>query len=251
MDFRRVTGLDASAASSFVRIKRLFQKHNIYLVFSQLPDQIQDQLQRDVLTQTDQKTWRVFPDLDRAIEWFEEELFHSEIGIQAEIQAKLGAVQVGQERGGLALLFAALMEEAERDHLDENQGLLLLMQYLERLELADGEKLIDQGDSHPYLYFLDAGALTIEHYRESNQPVRLETSGPGAVVGELSFYLSIPAPATVKASASSVVFRLSAENLQHLEHENPRAANLLHRFLLKRNGQRLLTIFEIVEALSD
>jgi len=81
--------------------------------------------------------------------------------------------------------------------------------------------------------------------------VRLATSGPGTIVGELSFYLGAPASSTVTAVQPSRVYRLSAENLQRLQQEDPLASAILHRFLLKRVSQRLLRVLEAVEALSD
>jgi SulP family sulfate permease len=98
---------------------------------------------------------------------------------------------------------------------------------------------------------LDAGELTIERANEDDKPFRLESSGPGAIVGELSVYLNVPASATVTATKPSTVYRLSAKNLQRLEREEPLIAATLHRFLLKRTGSRLLNVMETVEALLE
>jgi sulfate permease, SulP family len=251
LDFRRVTGLDASAASSFVRLKRLLKKQRTVLGFVHLQPAIEQVLHRDVLTPADQDAWRVFPDIDRGVEWYEETVLAGESGQQADIRAQAGAVQPGQERGGLALLFAALWQDAEQDGQAESQGLLVLMDLLERVELQEGELLINQGETQEFLYFLDAGELTLEHQARALTPLRLETSGPGSIAGETSFYLKVPAVASVRALVPSVVYRLSAGSLQRLEKESPHTAALLHRYLLKRTGMRLLTLLETVEILAD
>src|SRR3972149_8599869 len=98
--------------------------------------------------------------------------------------------------------------------------------------------------------FLDAGELTIEYRTGENQTLRLETSGPGTIVGELGLYLGTPASASVTAAQPSTAYSLSFDNLRRLEMEDPLAAALLHRFLLKRVGQRLQPSLEAMDALA-
>jgi SulP family sulfate permease len=251
LDFRRVNGVDASAALSFVRLKRFLRQKGVVLAFTQLRPEVERQLQRDVLTSSDREAWRVFPDLDHGLEWFEERVLQGEAGQLADVQAQPGAVQAGQDRGGLALLFAALGQEAEAAGRVDEQELLHLMGYLERVPLEAGTTLIHQGEHQKYLYFLDAGELTIERQTEEGKQVRLATSGPGTFVGELSFYLGAPASSSVTAGQPSTVYRLSSENLHRLQFEAPLAAAVLHRFLLKNVSQRLLRTLEATEALLD
>jgi sulfate permease, SulP family len=249
LDFRQVNGIDASAALSFVRLKRLLIQHHILLVFTGLSSTIEQRMQREVLTAADRDHWRLFSDLDHAMEWFEDQVLQGEAGLQAAVQAEAGAVQAGQERAGLALLFATLGTEAEQMGQAAVDGLFHLMEYLERRPLETGEVLIRQGENHSSLYFLDAGELSVERVAEGEMILRLETSGPGAIVGELSAYLNVPASATVTAKQASIVYRLSVENLRRLELEDPQTAAILHRFLLKRTGDRLLNAIATVEAL--
>jgi SulP family sulfate permease len=132
-----------------------------------------------------------------------------------------------------------------------DQALLRLLGYLERVSLNAGETIIRQGERQQNLYFLDSGELTVEYCTEEGQPVRLASSGPGTIVGELSLFLERPATATVTTAQPSVIYRLSMNSLQRLEQEDLLAATVLYRFLLKRVGQRLLSALETVEALSD
>ena len=251
LDFRRVSGIDASASLSLLRLKRFLRQRGVLLVFTHLHPDIERKLQRDVLVPGDREAWRVFPDLDHAMEWFEEQVLQSELGRQAMMQAQPGAVQAGQDQAGLALLFAALGSEVESVAESPDLALLRLVGHLERVALNAGQTIIRQGERQRYLYFLDAGELTVEYRTEEDQPMRLATSGPGTIVGELSLFLDTPATATVTAAQPSVVYRLSADDLQRLEREDLLAAAVLHRFLLKRVGQRLLSTLETVEVLSD
>jgi SulP family sulfate permease len=263
LDFRRVSGVDASAALSFVRLKRLLKERQIRLAFTHLSPAIERQLRRDVLTPADAGLWQVFPDLDRGVEWFEEQALQASLASAVEVQAQPGAVQAGQEQAGLALLFAALAqpalaaskEAADRQPAADSDAtetaLLDLLRYLERVELRAGQVLIRQGQPQQYLYFLDAGLLNVEYGTDEGLTMRLETAGPGTIVGELSLYLSAPASATVTAAQPGVAYRLAAGDLTKLESEAPRAAAALHRFLLQRVGRRLLHALETVDALVD
>jgi SulP family sulfate permease len=251
LDFRRVSGIDASASLSLLRLKRSLNRHRVLLAFTHLRPEIERRLQRDLLVPGDQQTWRVFPDLDHGMEWFEEQVLRSEAGMQVMVQAQPGVVQAGQGLGGLALLFATLGREMEDSIESPDQALLRLLGYLERVSLDIGETIIRQGERHQCLYFLDSGELTVEYRTEEDQVMRLATSGPGTIVGELSLFLERPATATVKAAQPSVVYCLSSDNLRRLEREDLLAATVLYRFLLKRVGQRLLSALETVEALSD
>ena len=124
------------------------------------------------------------------------------------------------------------------------------MGYLEPVALEAGQGLIRQGERHQQMYFLDAGEITIEYRTGEDQRVRLESSGPGTLVGELGLYLGTPASANVTVAQPGTAYSLSAEDLRRLEREDPLAAALLHRFLLKRVGQRLRSSLETMEALS-
>ena len=67
LDFRQVSGLDASAILSFAKLKQLAQGRALTLIFTQLSAQLQHRLEREVFTGADNATWHVFPDLDRGV----------------------------------------------------------------------------------------------------------------------------------------------------------------------------------------
>jgi SulP family sulfate permease len=251
LDFRRVGGIDASASLSFVRMKRLLRNNNILMAMAHMNAEIQQVLQRDVLTSADRDMWRLFPDRDRALEWYEGQVLSGASDLQVEVIAQPGAVQAGQEQGGLALLYSALGVEAKGDDEKITQALIHLMGYLERVELPEGKALIIQGERQQNLYFLDSGQISVEYKTAEGEHIRLADNGPGTFVGELSLLLGTPSSATVIATRPSTLYRLSAEHLEQLEVEDPLAAMVLHRFLLKRVGQRLLNTLETVSELTD
>jgi sulfate permease, SulP family len=252
LDFRQVSGVDVSAALSFVRLKRLLRQHHIMLIFSHLKKPVEQILRSEVLTPEDQGHWQIVPDLDHGIEWFEERILEHEVDLQERIEAIPGAVRPGIKGGGLAMLFAALGEEARAvvDPVTADEALLSLMETLEPSEIAPGEIIIRQNDPQQKLYFLDSGQLTIEYTTsDALHPIRLETGGPGTIVGEIGLYLGTPASATVIAAQTGMIYCLSSDHLEMLERNSAITAAILHRFLLKRVAQRLLSALATVDML--
>jgi SulP family sulfate permease len=246
LDFHWVNGIDAWRRSA-VRLKRLLRKYNVCWC-SRVASEIEQKLRKDVLTASDQDHWRLFPDLDqggmvRAACW-------RAAGQQAVVSASLALFRPARSAAGWRCSLR-LGLAAEGSSRMSTRLLLRLLGYLERVELEPGQALICQGEPHKHMYFLDAGELTIEYRTGENQTLRLETSGPGTIVGELGLYLGTPASASVNAAQASTVYGLSYDNLRRLEKEDPLAAALLHRFLLKRVGQRLQRSLEAMDALAE
>lgn len=250
LDFRQVNGIDASAALSFVRLKRLFRQYKATLVFTNLKPQVEWILRRDVLTAKDHDLWRVFPDLDLGVEWFESQILDKNSTPQDLIQAQPGVVKPGIQGGGLAMLFATFGEEANDPSGSTEEALLSFIETLKPIQVQAGQVIIQQGEPQNKLFFLDSGELTITYQTSGKEDrIRMGTGGPGMIVGELGFYLEVPASATVTATQPGVVFSLSNEELAELERENPAIAAVLHRFLLKRISRQLLSAIETVDML--
>jgi SulP family sulfate permease len=76
-DFHRVTGLDTSAAISFVKIRQLADRTDFTLLFSSAPPELRTQLAGWGAGWDDEASIRFFPDLDHALEWCEDQLLTS------------------------------------------------------------------------------------------------------------------------------------------------------------------------------
>jgi anti-anti-sigma regulatory factor len=73
LDFRRVTGLDASAGSSFTKIGQLAAAREVTVILSGLSGRMRDQLGPGGFA-GDDPAWRIDADLDHAAEWCEEQV---------------------------------------------------------------------------------------------------------------------------------------------------------------------------------
>ncbi len=231
LDFRFVNGVDSSAAASFTKMRQYSASHGYVLIFSNLSLVVIEQFKKRGFDMGEDEQFCLFPDLDRGVEWCENQMLLEE-GLSGERQG------------------ASLREEL-RDFLSSSADADEFMKYLERREVPAGYYLMRQGDPPHSLYFLESGRLTVKLEGEGSETVRLRTMGAGSVVGELGLYLRMPSSASVVTEERSVFYRLSAEALNRLERDDPGIASAFHRFIVHRLGERLVQTNESLRALMD
>ncbi|HEX2032066.1 MAG TPA: SulP family inorganic anion transporter [Actinomycetota bacterium] len=226
LDFRRVSGIDSSATLSFAKVLGLAQSHAFQLIFSGLSEGLRSQLVQAGFPLDDV---RLFPDLDRAVQWCEDELLARAPMPLDEADAWTG------------------LRAPDGEPLHPAR----LMPYLDRIEVGSGETVMRQADPSEDVYFLQSGRLAAELARPDGTPVRLRSMGPGSVVGEVAFYVGTPRSASVTAEAPSVLLRLSRRSLERMEAEQPDLAAALHRMLARALAGRLGDTVRGLEALLD
>ncbi len=86
----------------------------------------------------------------------------------------------------------------------------VLAGYLSKETIERGHVLIAQGALDRTLYFVESGVLRV-HYASRNGEMNIALLGPGAVVGEGSFFSEIPRNATVQATQSCTLWGLTPE----------------------------------------
>lgn len=228
LDFRLVSGLDASAVLSFSKTLQLADSTGFTLVLTGLRDLLRERLERGGVTEGSGRRLRVFPDLDHGVQWCEDSLLGTETDPRAEASGELPVLL----RDGLA-------------GIDPEQ----LMRYLEPLEVEAGEWVIRQGEPSDDLYFLESGRLTAQLVALGGEGVRLRTMGPGSVVGEVTMYLGAVRTASVLADDRSRLYRLTERSLEEMERRDPELAVALHRFLARLLADRLTDALRSMDAL--
>ncbi len=218
LDFRQVSGLDSSAVLSFVKLQQLARTQEFTLVFAHCSDAIRRQLEKGGLAD-DGATVRSFPELDRAVEWCEDEILRAG-----------GARLEGDDRP-----IAELLAEALPD-LDPQ----LMARYFERQEVAAGHYLMRQGDAPDDLYFVESGQVTVQMELEDASTVRLLTMGAGTVVGEMELCLGQERSASVVTERPSVVYRLTAATLERMERESSGVAAAFYKHISRLMAERLV-----------
>lgn len=142
---------------------------------------------------------RFFPDIDRAIEWAEDELLRS-AGTPPQAALPL-------ER--LALLGDLSPEQIER-----------LRGALEPVAFAAGQVIFHSGDPGSALYLVTSGRASV-HIRHEDGDIRLVTFAAGAVFGELALLDRGPRSATVTADEDIEGFGLSETAFAELCRQHP------------------------------
>jgi sulfate permease, SulP family len=221
LDFRHVDGLDSSAVVAFTRMRKLAAAEGATLAFSELPKNVSRQLERGGcldpaartpppirLPRAERPAAAVFEDLDRGLEWCENQV--------------LGAASSDE-----------VAPESERALVHR------LHEYLERIEAPAGYDLYRHGDVSKDLILIESGEV-VAWLEVDGRTKRLRTMGAGSVVGEAGLYLGQPRSASVRASRPSVLHRLSAESLRRMTREAPELAAALHQYVAKLLAERVV-----------
>lgn len=95
------------------------------------------------------------------------------------------------------------------------------------VELSLGEVLIAEGKHPDALFIVLSGLLDVRVAGLGNDPI--DSSGPGELLGEMSFLEDQPATATVSAAEPTTVLRLARPHLARKLDEDPRFAARLYR----------------------
>ena len=118
---------------------------------------------------------------------------------------------------------------------------------MEYIYLKAGNSLIHRDDDGTSVFILVQGQLKVQIDLPDGRQLRLRTMTSGAVVGEISFYLHKKRTADVIVEEDSIVLRLDAQVLAHLEKENSEVAILIHRLLAINLSEKLMSANRLIE----
>lgn len=257
LDFRRVTGVDASASTALRRLLltsapasaadegertepripaavggALEPGRQPELYLAEVSPAVLAALRRRGLESDLAERATLFPSLDEALEAAEETSLRT---------AKASAVDLTPEPDSCAqAIEAALGPTVDAEGLEP---------YLSRLDLGKGERLIRQGDPPDAIYFISSGRLSAWLESEGGQRTRLESMAAGSIVGEVAFYSGKPRSASVVADEAAVLYQLTRETLTRYESEQPQAALALSESLTRRMADRIRHLTATVDAL--
>jgi len=216
LDFRHVTGLDASAVVSFVRMGKVGRASGMVVVLTDLPAEVARQLERG--GGLDGST-KVFPDLDRGLE-------HCERALLAAVAAPAPESQV---RSAL-------------DRIVPDSALVSrLLGYFETVEIQAGTDVFRAGDPSDAMFLIESGEVEAWIDLGNGRSRRLRVMGPGTVLGEAGIYLGAPRSAAVRATVASVLLRLPVTALDRMTAEAPELSAAFHRFVAATLADRIVT----------
>ncbi|MEJ5310308.1 MAG: SulP family inorganic anion transporter [Anaerolineae bacterium] len=257
LDMRYALGLDASAEIVLMKLKQLAQAQGIVLVFTHLTPRIRQRLERSVFAEVEGNKWRAFDDLDRGVEWCEEQMIQTfdSVGLVARPKTVKQQLEAFLPKSGKFIgLFEYLEQEdtaASSAPAPQAPAVTQMLSYMERRDVPAGHMLIQQGEKTPGLYFVESGRVTVQVTQADGHAVRVRTMEAGTIVGETGLYLGAKASAAVVADIPGTLYFLSASNLQRMENEAPALAAAFHKFVAQHLSERLAETTEIVQALLD
>jgi SulP family sulfate permease len=219
LDFRQVLGIDSSAVMSLVKLRQVADRNGFIVVLSSVPTQVERVLRAGgLLDDRDGSACAVYPDIDSALEWCEEELLAQ---IVTRVQAFESADEwLIREIGG-AELFTRLLA------------------YLEMIECKPGEFLIRQGDAGDSLYLLYAGRATVLYRTPNGTDLRLRSMVGHALLGEMGVYRGLPRGASVRADQPTIAYRMSNEAMARMERDDSALAYAFHKLVIRTLAARL------------
>ncbi len=215
LDHKSVPGLDSSSVMGLKKLFLLAKKRDTVIVFSGLNKDVEEMLMKEnFLAAT-----AIYPDLDRALGWCEDELI------------KKGMRRQSDRKHDFESHFAGLFDRPDL--------IGRLMKKLERLEVKAGYVLFNEGNPCKHLYFLVEGEVTASMTTLEGDQRRVGSMGPGTVIGEMGLYLGSVRSASAVAEKDSIFYRMNAETLQGLDAEDPELAAAVHRFFVLVLSRRL------------
>lgn len=218
LDFKNVTGLDTSAALSLIKIEHLTAEDHIGLILTGLSGSQALRLQRGGMNLKSERLHR-FPDLDRGLEWCEQQLLNDEqkpcdplpTGISAQLSA-LGFNERSVDR---------------------------LMDYLQPMNLSKGEYLIYKDEAADALYYIEEGRVSVVLEQADGTQIRLRSLTHGATVGEMGLYSGQVRSASVIAEEPTRVHRLSLDAMERMTESEPDLLAAFHRWVAASLSERL------------
>jgi len=235
LDFRRVQGLDASAVSSFIKLEQICRRYKTFLLLSSLRPELEKEMQRTKFLPN--KSIQVMADLDRGLEWIEEDILDSAPTV----------LNFANPMQSIALAERDLRRILEPQFTSD--ALDILIEACETMKLEANKTLFNKGDVSDALYFLERGELTVLLQLDGGNSKRLRSFGPGTIVGEMGLFTGSPRSADVVTSQPSRIRKLTAEKLAWLEQEHPNVVIEFDRFVIRLMSGRIAAANEEIRGL--
>ena len=228
LDFAQVTGIDSSAALSFMKMAQQAARVPYFLVLTGLQPDFRDRLERSGFNAALSGFIRFERDLDHGIEWCEEQILEG-------------------HADGHEFVPGDFLKQIDEVLATPGDG-EIFRQYLELRHVQAGEVLTEQGDTSDTMFLMDTAAASV-YLELDGEPHRVRRTHSGTVFGELGFYMHTPRSATVIADVEGDVYLLSHAALEKMEREHPQITAAFQTFMIRILSRRLLNTTRTLETL--
>ena len=231
LDFGSVTGSDASATVSLVKLRNFCTQQGASLALSSLPPSISRALDRSGFFAVKGQQTK-FADVNVALAWCEDQL--------------LRTLEADSASASAAGDFEAWLQQ----QLGPAATVGDFLGYLERRDVASGTVLYRQGDAADEIDLVAAGRLAIDIVRSDGQLLRARSITTHSIIGEMGFFRRVARSATVSAEGPATLFTLRRDQFERMRRERPALAIAFDEFLLRSLSDRLILTDRLIAALS-
>jgi len=218
LDFRMVSGFASACGIGFEKLQSIIEEYGVEILITSAPLELENHLESMGCVGESEGQFKVFFNLDFALEWCENRVLDSENMLE-------------MKRMTLSELLAPVFPEPKY--------IPALIKVLKRVDLGKGQPAFRQGDVSDSMYFVESGRLDVELELEGGKLLRLKKVGPGAVFGEMGIYTNAPRSATIRAAEKCIVYSMTKEKLAAVEKRAPMLATAVNRYLINMLSDRL------------
>jgi SulP family sulfate permease len=229
LDFRLVSGVDASAIASFTKLRNFCDRQGTTLVYSALAPPIRSALELGGFF-GGKSRHQAFADLDFALAWCEDQVLAA---------AKLDT--------GIGL---ASFEPWLQQQLGPRVRAADFMTYLERKDAEGPQVLYRQGEPADTVDFVAIGSLAIDIASQDGENLRVRRTNTHTVLGEMGFFRNAVRSATVSAYEPVTIFTLNRSSLERMRRERSDLASAFDDFIVRILADRVEIASRAVVALS-
>jgi sulfate permease, SulP family len=201
LDLRHVKEIDSTGAQTLAAIEAGLARRGKHFAVAVSPASETEARLADLELPGARLAATRFEDVDRAIEWGEDQLLHDEFGDRSPA-AKVALAEVG----ALASF---------------NADLATIETFLRRMAYGSGSVLFREGEPGTELFVLTAGSASAHLTQADGGTIRLATFSPGTVFGELAILDAGPRSATVVADTDLVAHVLTDAEFARLSAQHP------------------------------
>ncbi len=216
LDCSRVSRMDASSMAALEKLDILAQSRGVKVVLAELnADTVREVTRSGVIGPDSNLSFATTTDM--ALEAAEDALIARMKPADAQDDALSSLVSLLGDAGAAERLFAQM----------------------EREVVAEGTRIVTQGETSGDVYLLESGALSVSIRTSDGHSIRVLKQRPGAIVGEIAAYAGIPRTADVIADVDSVVYRLSEKKVRELQDTAPTLAAHWHKAMAAGLAEKL------------
>jgi sulfate permease, SulP family len=230
LDLRRLTEIDTTGAQVLTEIKNNLERAKKTLLIAVMAGSRAAERLRDFGIAA-ALPGKIFPDVDRAIEWAEDDLLRQEMPAAPNEEIPL-------EKIGLLSIFTP-------------HEIAALGRKFERESYAPGKIVFSEGDPGDEVFLIAKGTASVFIKQPSGGDIRLATFGTGTVFGELALLDEGERSASVIANGDLVCYGLTKTSFLELAQEAPAIAIKLISALGRELGARLRTANRTIHQLES